>query len=92
MSKKRGRPRKHVWGEIIRELTAEDIRLREATRNKGGRPEHSLNRELREGTAARPAGQSQQAFVREWFERQNGYAPTLDEVIKIERRIRRRRI
>ena len=91
--KKRGRPRKPPpLGEIVRELNAMDIWHLNMTRNKGGRPEQALNRELVTGAAARPDGQTLRAFVRGWFRQRYRRDPELDEIIPIERRIRRRRI
>jgi hypothetical protein len=86
------RTRKPVWVEIVRPLTREDIWFLKATENKGGRPQHPLNWELVADAAARPAGQTQRAFVRQWFERHYGRTPTPEEIISTEKRIRRRRI
>ena len=91
-SRGRGRPPRTVSVKIVRELDAVDIWLLRALpeavmRNQGGRPVKLAHLVL---AATRPAGMTLRTFVKQSFERQNGRAPTLDEIFTIERGIRRR--
>jgi hypothetical protein len=90
--KKRGRPRRDIWVEIVRSLTAEDIELLNTTKNRGGKPAHSDNQSLVEGAAdAQRQGKTRRAFVTEWLKLKHGRAPEPDEVCATERRMDRLR-
>jgi hypothetical protein len=67
--RKRGRPRREVSGEILRELTPEDIRVLVETRDRGGRPANrALNDTLLQRWAdAKRRGESKREFIREFY-------------------------
>ena len=89
--KKRGRPQRVVSSEIARELTAEDVALYEATRNRGGRPADPDNQSLLEiANDAQRRGISLRAGVKEFIEK-HGRDATQDEVARCERQINRLR-
>jgi hypothetical protein len=107
MRKKRGRPSglpfRFRWATskddkptaedeaVVCELTAEDIALWEATRNRGGRPaDHALNQALVEvANDARRCGISLRASVKRFLKHKLDRGASPDEVSRYERRLNR---
>jgi integrase len=87
--KKRGRPQRAVSFEIVRELTAGEIALHEATRDRGGKPIDHYSRALLDGWAiGQRAGMGKREWIRDFFQRAD---PELDDedVREIENQLNR---
>ena len=95
--RKRGRPRKPVYGEIVRALTAADIALWQAKRaaaakRAGRKPNRARNRSLLKGyRVAMREDRSLRSFAKKFFVQERGRTPTPDELRVLERQIARLR-